>query len=342
MRRGALVLCRKNSFVTSTDSAAGMDPLESVESIASMQGSYLTPHHYREQVNFDLPYLHVFRDDMNRWRVQGYGHIGHDNEGRMAPMCWFLENMVLPHVAADAGGFYNIELHDSYTYLGRDYEMYDGVLTFSKHREHHSAVVVPDMYQMAAYGGMLAKDTVPWSTKRDSVIGAYTTTGDRNPFKNDRIQTCIWSVKHRPKCNLYITKIAQMSADDVRQVPGVDAVMASYIPFEEQLRHKYLLSLKGNTETWDQAKWLASGSLVLKKKHDDVCWYSPLMHDRTHVVLCGDNEDIIKAVDYYTHNGDEACHIVKNANKFVQDFLYPQHKAIVYWVRLLESAASNK
>jgi hypothetical protein len=326
-----------------------MNPPELIECLGRMQGKYLHPARSVDDMKAGIPYIWVRRDPISsRWKVDGGGHAGHDNEGRMPFVCHVLENYVLPNLSADANvaGYYNFELHDSYTYLPRDPSIYDNVMTFSKFRDHTRAICVPDMYQLAGYGGGLLGDSKAFTDKIHKVVGAYTTTGDRDPVKNERIQTCIWSLDHQDVCNLKITKIAQMTPMDIQsRYPQnvLTSLLASYVSPQEQLQHKYILNIKGNTETWDQAWMLNSNSLMLKKYHRDVCWYAPAMLDGSHFVRVYDNKQILDKVTYYTNNPREAQHITRNANRFVKEFMFPPMHAMLYWISLLEeSAALNR
>lgn len=319
-----------------------MDNFEAIEYLAGLQGGHLVPRRH-DELTGGLPYLHI-RQVHQKWHVEGHNHVGHDNEARMLPLCWYLNTHVLPRVSSgiDVSGYYNIELHDSYTYLDRPYDTYDNVLVFSKDKQHHRAVVVPDMYQMVGYGGPMPVDALQWHQKQDSIIGAYTTTGLRTASENERIACCLWSLQHRPFCNLYVTKIAQMPAAEVMALPRAREVMSDFIPRQDQLRHKFLLSIKGNTECWDNAWMLASNSLLLKKQHSDMCWYTPLLRNGTHYSNCVSEQDILTNARHYVENPEEAQFITRNANRFVTDYLTPSTHAMLYWIRLLEAAAENR
>lgn len=277
--------------------------------------------------------------------MTGYGHEGHDNQDRMPFVCAVLQHNVLPHVASEANvsGYYSFELHDSYTYLGRDASTYDNVMTFSKFKDHPQAICVPDVYQLCRYGGQLMQDPHTFVSKRDTVVGAYTTTGDRDPTRNERVQTCLWSLGHRDVCQLSITKIAQMTAADLfAQAPRAREVMAPFVSPTEQMRHKFILNIKGNTETWDQAWMLNSNSLVLKKHSREMCWYGPLMQDGVHYVRCCSNEQVLDAARRYVANPRDAERITANAQQLVRSTLFPPTQALLYWVRMFEESAANR
>jgi hypothetical protein len=323
-----------------------MNPPDLIESLGRLQGRYLSARSSAQELRDDIPKLHIFRDSITgKWRVNGSGHKGHDNEDRMDIVCHVLTHMVLPNLEKEANvaGHYNFELHDSYTYLDRDPSHYDNVMTFSKFYDHHRAICVPDLYQLGGYGGKLHEfaDKTPFSRKSNGIVGAYTTTGNRNPKLNERVQACLWSLRHSC-CHLNITKVAQMDPNVLFSTyPELKSITRSYVSPAEQLQNKFLLNIRGNTETWDQAWMLASNSLVLRTQRKDICWYAPAMLDKYHYIRCYDHDDILKNAQYFTNNPREAEYIIRNANYLVRDFLFPPTHALLYWVSLMEESCAS-
>ncbi len=322
-----------------------MNGIESIEWLGRAEGRKLVAVDSVDDLKQGIPYLHLFRGDDGRWRVTGHGHHAHDNADRMPFVCEYLQRRVLPNLRpqADVQGYYNIELHDSYTYLPRSADDYDNVLVFSKDARHDGPVLIPDPYQMANYGGGgVWNDPFKWENKKDVVVGAYTTTGDRDPVRNERIQTCVWSLRNKDPAlsyNLRVTRFAQMDREAaLTAVPELrGACAAEPMTREQQARHKFILNIKGNTETWDQAWMLSSRSVVLKKYHRDICWYSVMLHDRVHYVRCYDNDDITRNARYLLSNPREAQAIAENARAFVRRFLVPNDHAALYLTALFEA-----
>lgn len=323
-----------------------MNALETIETLARMQGRRLSPALDATDLKPDVPRLRIWdASDSGRrrfWRVSGDGHVGHDNEARMRPLCDFLQTQVLPVLAADAdvGGHFNIELHDSYSYLGRGRDYYDNCLTFSKVWDHTRAVVVPDMYQMCGYGAV-PRDPYAWEQKIPKLFGAYTTTGDRDPTKNERILTCLRGLERRDACDLRITSVAQMSKDAYLAVPRAAELLSPFVPPQEQLKHQCILTIRGNTALWNLPWLLSSNSVMLQKHHDDICWYSPLLLDGTHFRRCYSLEQALSAAEFFKANPAEAVHMTRCANRFVRDFMMPASRAALYWKCLLEEMAEN-
>jgi Glycosyl transferase family 90 len=296
-----------------------------------------------------LPVLQVTRGSGDRLVVAGRGHEGHDNEGRMAPVCDFLQRRVLPYVepGADVTGAYRIELHDSYSYLPRDRGVYDNALTFCRPRAAREAsVVVPDPYQMAAFGGMLSvPDTVPWAAKRPTLFFAGTTTGDRDPARNERIAACRWALQTQPRdvADFRITHVAQMTLERCRAaVPRFDELLHAPVPHADHFGYRYQVNIAGNTACWSRVPMvLASGCLLVHlRTHQDMAWYYPFLRQDEHYVGAP-SVDALPTVRSWCLANDGACQqVVARASRFVNDYLSPMQAAL-YWVKLLEAAAER-
>lgn len=327
-----------------------MDNSDVVAYLGRQEGKSLLPLE-RSELNSRLPALYVsVRQDAPSSRervvVQAENYAGHDNEGRMPFVCDFLRRAVLPHLSCDITGWFNIQLHDSYTYLNDGID-YTNVLTFSKHKEDAGPVLLPDPFQMQGYSGMLSSlvDKLSWEEKVDKMVFAGTTTGDRRPLHNERVRACLWSAKNRSISDFYITNVAQMHLADLRRdLAGAnadaDAILRPPMSAEDQFRYKFNVNIRGNTCCWSRVPMImASNSLMLNLYHSDVTWYYPLLHQDTHYVGCG-MHDLHSKFTYCLNNPDWCKFIVKSANRFVSQFCGSIH-ASIYLKSLFETAAGN-
>jgi len=300
-----------------------------------------------------LPYLAVTRDPVTgAYRATGHRHVGHANEARMPFLEAYLTQRVLPYLdpAVDARGVYAVELHDSYSYLAAEAGRYRNCLVFSKHREHRQVVLMPDIFQMSKYGGVLGlKDAVPWESKSDKVAFFGTTTGDTDPRRNTRVQACLWALPHRDTaCDFYLTHVAQMSVAQLAAgLEGGTATLARLmhprVPEAHHHRYKFLLNLPGNTCAWNRLPMILNARSLCFHYTPcmDMCWYYPLLHARTHYVPCADLEAVLTQRRYYLANPREAGAMADRANAFVQQFL-AGHQDVLYMVHLWEAMAEAR
>ena len=329
------------------DDSLSMNNTDAVISLAQNNGKIFYPLHEEEAIEKDVPYFEIKKDSTGYcgYSMKYYNYESHDNAPRMHYYCDYLLKNVLPNVDAECNlsGFYPIELHDAITYLdnGKDY---DNVFTFAKNNRDKYATLIPDPFMIGNYGGRLnIKDPLSWEQKIDKIAFFGVTTGNRNPTKNKRLQLSHWSTQNRDISDFYITGVAQMKPDDIVKSYSdkVTAMFCNPVKQEEQYKYKYLLSVDGNTCSYDRLCWIMkSNSLLFKYPSNDVLWYYPLILENTHFVEAKE-ESFHKKLTFYQNNPNEARHIIKNANEFASNFTTPVN-AILYTTFLFETIADNK
>lgn len=298
------------------------------------------------------------------WARGEEGFKNHDNAPRMPFVCSFLNLFVLPCLSPQASNalkrkqFIPIELHDTCKdSIGnvnnnnngdsRDSHLndsYKNTWVFSRDRAHESPVLIPDPYQMSNYGGMLDRidDRVPWANKIPKMFFSGTTTGDRDPKKNERIQRCIWSLDNREISEFYITHVAQM---DVRhalsEVPRLSRAIQKRFPEDHHTKYRIAANIAGNTCSWSRIPAvMCTKSVLFDFEHPDVEWYSPALKDGVHYVNI-DRErgsSLRDRFHYYVSDENKSRFITDNANSFVREYMRSIHAA-QYMRHLIESSA---
>lgn len=318
-----------------------MNSSETIKWLGAVNASKCYPKTF-DEINKNLPYFEVTKDVFGKYGVHGSNYIGHDNEDRMAYILEYLQKNVFPNIdkKLNVSGFYNIELHDSYTYLNNG-KNYKDCLTFAKYKNDNEGILIPDPYFIGNWGNQLmyVNDSTEWVKKKSKIIFAGTTTGNRNPILNTRIQTCIWSL-NKDKCDFYITKIAQMKLDDIiSTVPRFNEIYRPPVSVVDQLLYRYHLIIDGNTCRYDIFPY-KTNSLVFKYKSKEMLWYYPILQNKTHHVDV-DTNSIENTYMYYENNAREVDHILYNANTFANNMFKPI-VGMQYSVALFEQIANNK
>lgn len=296
----------------------------------------------------------------------------HDNAPRLAYVCSFLNDRVLPYLdpghSTGVKGTYAIELHDSYTHLSRSSssspscaadKAYKSTLVFSRDRSHPHPVLLPDPYQMGNYGGIAdGLDTVPWEKKKPSMFFAGTTTGERDPERNARIQACLWSLESpvvlagastssSRAAEFYITRVAQMNeADALRRLPRLKDVMHAPFPSDAHREHRIGMNIAGNTCSWSRVpSILSSRSVLFDAYQRDICWWHPAMVDGTHYVSVDlptpqhpSHTNIMQKFVEVAQSKQRCAAIADAANDLVANYTRSVHAA-QYTKHLLERSA---
>lgn len=322
--------------------------LDMISNMGRNEGKHLVIQNNLDDIKFNIPFFQI---DGKNIRVGGYKD--HDNAPRMIFWASYLQKRVLPFLekGTNINGYYNIELHDSYSYLNCSKEDYKNVLVWSKEKENKDVVLIPDLYQLANYNNQflnpLQKDDVLWSDKNNKIGFWGTTTGDIDPLKNKRIQSCLWFFKKDPlHCisDCFITNIAQMKKETIlTHVPEFCHIYHLPVDFKYQYRYKFLLDIPGNTCSWDRVPLIMnSNSLFFKSDCKDMCFYYPLLKNKENYVdVEFENDDILKKREYYKNNTNESLEIIKNANQFAKSFLH-ENAAQQYLISLFTEASFNK
>ena len=317
-----------------------MDNLDTISYLASTEGHKLKIHNEINTINKNIPFFHLEKNNDGFYDIKMFNYEKHDNADRMVFFSKYLTDRVLRLVdkSYDLTGYYNIELHDTYSYLNNGVD-YSNCLVWSKNVKDHHTILMPDLYHLIDFGGKLKdKDVISWESKTDAVGFYGSTTGSRNPTTNQRIKTCMWARDHRHFTDFHITNIVQMDPQVVfNKVPDIQQVLTHPVHHTALYKYKFLLDIPGNTCSWDRVPLvLNSNSLLFKMPCDDVCFYYPLMHQKEHFISVN-HHNMFANFMYHKNNPFESKEIVKRANSFVENYLKPQH-ALMYLVYLFEQA----
>lgn len=317
---------------------------ENIEYLAHANSGSCYPKRNVEDIDTRLPYFRISKAN-NKYKIDMFNYEKHDNAPRMPFVMNYLGTRVLPFVKGDLTGFYNIQLHDTYTYLndGLDYK---DVLCFGKLKREKGPVQIPDCYMLGDWGGKYngwfdgsLNDEMKWSDKMNKIIFAGTTTGSRDPKVNERIQTCVWA-RDKPECDFYITSIAQIEPRRILQdVPLFKYIYRPPVSMSEQMKYKYQLVIDGNTTRWNPDVYFTS-TLPFHWPSNDMLWYSPLLRDGFEYVGV-DKDTLLNKFHYFESNPKEAEVIIHNANKMALN-VFKADVCQKYMIALFDNIASNK
>ena len=293
-----------------------------------------------EELDKTIPYFSIKKNDILRYEIIGYNHETHDNADRMKLWTHYMQTMILPNIDPniDISGYYNIELHDSYTYLDVDKDRdYDNVLCFSKFKNDKGPVLIPDPYMICNYGGIMQSinDNEDWNKKLNKLCFFGTTTGNRNAAENERIDLCTWAID-KPFCDFKITKVAQMSP---ASIPNLKEIGHGHVSIVDQMKYKYHLIVDGNTCRFDVWPFKVN-NVVMKYPSKEMLWYYPFLQEDFHFVEV-EKSNIDNKMKFYNSNPNIALHMIYNAKK-ISSTLFRSITHQMYSIHLFESLAFNR
>lgn len=306
-----------------------MDIIDNIKYQAVMNSKGVYPKN-EDDINKDLPYIQIYKDSNEKLEVACYNYETHDNAPRMAFYSHYLKYAIFPNIEKECQvtGFYNIELHDSYTYLNNN-KNYKDTFVFSKFKTDNCPVLLPDPYMVSNWGNKVITDTKEWTDKQDKVCFFGTTTGNRDPSKNRRISMCKWAI-NKENYNFKISNIAQMTSYDILNKMGINTWRNVYrnqiVPFSEQLDYKFHFAPDGNTCKFDVWNY-GTNTVIFKDISNDMLWYYPLMKNGEHFVEVDENTMESKRI-YYVNNPKESLRIIDNSKRLYLDLFKPENHII--------------
>ena len=286
-----------------------------------------------EDIDDTIPYFSITKNDISRYKITGYNYENHDNADRMKLWESYMHTMILPNIDPniDISGYYNIELHDSYTYLENG-KNYDNVLCFSKFKNDKGPVLIPDPYMICNYGGVMQSLNDPnnWKTKQPRICFFGTTTGNRNPELNERINLCKWA-SNKPFCDFKITKVAQMQPSQ-----DLNNISCQRVSIQDQLKYKYHLMIDGNTCRFDVWSF-KTNTVVMKYPSKEMLWYYPFLQEDFHYSEV-EKSNMENKMKFYETNPHIAEFMMQNA-KEMSALLFRSICHQAYTIHLFESLA---
>jgi hypothetical protein len=203
--------------------------------------------------------------------------------------------------------------------LGDTYYSNLGIMIFAG-EENTENIIIPDYYAMDDYNNMIQKDNICFENKKNKAIFIGSSTGDFNPKYNERLNLCN-KYSNNTEINCYINKFCQINMNlIINEYPNYQSFSSNYISIATQLEYKFIISIDGNTTTWDRIPWIFnSNSVCLKKKSNQICWYYEFMLKDQHYIEFEDDSLIETIINTISIN--ECQRIIKNANIFVDDYL---------------------
>jgi hypothetical protein len=244
-----------------------------------------------------------------------------------------INNKIVPILDLKRDICLNINFHDNYDK--------SGVLVFGKSIKADS-ILIPDIYQMYNYqnAGKIV-DNISFENKENKIIFGGASTGSINLRHNQRVNTCIWSIKNDwafKNTNFKLTNIVQTTINELNSHAlennvNIKNIISNNISIPEQLNYRYILSIDGNTWAWDRPVWIMqSNSLFFKYESDNAGWYYDFLKENEHYISVNTN-NIENKFNFFENNNNQALDIIRNANAFVKD--YCSEAAWTFYLKIL-------
>lgn len=167
-----------------------------------------------------------------------------------------------------------------------------------------------------------------------NAIRHYQFVEDTKPF-GDKLPLAVWRgmVYHQHRREFvdryYESKFANIGHNDDSLVH--ESAYKGFMSIQEQLNHRYIVSVEGK-DVATNLKWaMASNSLVMMRKPKFETWFmeGQLIAGVHYVELKEDFSDLEEKVQFYNEHPQQAEIIVRNAQAYVKQFLDEKQELIV-------------
>ena len=233
----------------------------------------------------------------------------------------------------------DICLHDAVGQHQNNTKWPHSILGFSKYKEDTTNALIPDLYAMQNYRGMLdanLSDNLSTMKKLNRLLFIGASSGPANTELNPRIQLCRYA-KTKPWIDAYISSIVNF---DTETADTFTDVMHKPMSIPEQQTYRHLVVIDGNTVCWDRLPWiLASQSVCWLHDTTDECWYYHFLKPWVHYIPFN-LENLEETWNKVKDDNGLILKIVANANEFVQDYLSERGHGL-YCLSLLEGVEVN-
>jgi len=188
------------------------------------------------------------------------------------------------------------------------------IFTFAKDLNipiERDQILIPDWQNLGSVVGMRkkiakAKLLHPWNTKKNRLF-----------WRGGRVNTSKFREEFVSFSKLHPDLI---DAEFLSTYGTVDN--KKFIPPEDHLKYKYLISIDGYRASWERLVWhLYSNSLVFKEKSSQVQWFYKGIKPYVHYVPVTNQNSILGGIQWAEENPERVQSIIHDAEKFVENNL---------------------
>jgi hypothetical protein len=158
---------------------------------------------------------------------------------------------------------------------------------------------------------------------------------DKMPFESKKSVAVFRGACKQQHRQYFLARTAGLPGTDIgdtRKQPTRPEFRRPYLTLDEQLAHKFIISVEGN-DVATNLKWImSSNSLCFMRRPKFETWFmegrlEPGIH---YVLLRDDYSDLSEKIDYYTRNTGEALAIIRAAHDYVNQFKDRKKERLVF------------
>ncbi len=206
-------------------------------------------------------------------------------------------------------------------------------VSWEARRDWQNVRLIPDLYYFAARGYEDFDPVLePWEDRRPSLVWRGSSTGlfwqtlddlDRLP----RYRMCRFAARLGAGADVALTDLVQAANPEearlIRERVTREGLLKPFIPMAEMARHRFILDIDGNSNSWNFMQKLRLGCCVLRVESQWQQWFSDRLIAWEHYVpIASDLTDLIERAEWCFANMEECSAIAVRGAKFAFDMSF--------------------
>lgn len=188
---------------------------------------------------------------------------------------------------------------------------------FDALRGHYRAISNQDITrQIYSWSNKIPKLIWRGSTAQCSLDGSHMSIHEDNMDQFSRITLCKLSKQYPEIIDAGFTMFYQGGEN----IPYLQTLRSTWVPYEEQFNFKYYIQIDGNTSAYTHSGWkFFIGSLVFRPNSPWIQWYFGALKPLVHYVPVKKNlENLIDRINWAKKNDKKAEEIAKRGQEFAR------------------------
>lgn len=210
----------------------------------------------------------------------------------------------------------------------------DAVSVSWEHLSHWRNVrLVPDLYYFLSNGYEdFQPELIPWEQRLPSLVWRGSSTGLFGQLLSDldtlpRYRACSLSAQLGAMADVGLSDVVQTAhpqhTDLIRERLTREGILRPYVPMPEMARHRFILDIDGNSNSWNFMMKLRLGCCVLRVESQWRQWFSDrLIAWRHYVPVAPDLSDFIERANWCFANLEECAAIAERGRQFALDMTF--------------------
>ena len=194
--------------------------------------------------------------------------------------------------------------------------------------------LIPDLYYVLAGGyEWFNPELQPWAARRPSIVWRGSSTGAFQQTEDGldqvpRYRMCKIAAQLGDSADVGLTDLVQAASPHeearIRERVVREGLFKPFVSMIDMARHRYILDIDGNSNSWNFMQKLRLGCCVLRVESDWRQWFADRLIAWEHYVpIALDLSDLVERAEWCFANPKECSAIATHGKQFALDMKFP-------------------